>query len=183
MMEQGATSLLRRIGIPAVLLCLAFAAPTQAATPSPDAPPLGVAPEAPQSEPAPVAPARSAPAVTPTVVTQPPVVVRTVETPVYVVREAPAQQAPVTKAPARTKPVAKATPTPKPKPKTKARQPEAVAKAPPHDRNPVPLAALIPTVEELDRGLVALAGAGLAFVALGGAVMLAAARRQLGVAR
>jgi hypothetical protein len=114
-------------------------------------------------------------------VTQPRVVVRTVEEPVYVVREAPAtpatKPAATPQAPVRVKPkqVAKATPKPKPKPK----RPAVVARAEPHDRSPVPLAAFIPTVEELNRGLLALAGAGLAFVALGGAVMLAAARRQL----
>jgi hypothetical protein len=43
----------------------------------------------------------------------------------------------------------------------------------------VPLAVFVPTVEELNRGLVALAGFGLAFVALGGAVVLVAARREL----
>lgn len=174
MMEQGATSLLRRIGTSAVLCCLAFAAPAHGASPSPDPPPLGIAPEAPQPEsaaPAPVtkpAPAR--------VVTQPRVVVRTVEEPVYVVREAPATT------PTRPKPVAKAKPAAAPKPKPKPKRQEPAPKAPPHDRSPVPLAAFIPTVEELNRGLLALAGAGLAFVALGGAVMLAAARRQLGVA-
>ena len=171
MTEQGATSLLRRIGTTAVLCCLAFAAPAQGASPSPDPPPLGVAPEAPQpyrAAPAPVT--KPAPPQT-RVVTQPRVVVRTVEEPVYVVREVPATT------PTRPKPVAKAKPAAAPKPKPKRQEP--APKAPPHDRSPVPLAAFIPTVEELNRGLLALAGAGLAFVALGGAVMLAAARRQL----
>ena len=180
MIGVGGTSSLRRIGSSAVLFCLlalALAASSGAASPSPDPPPLDVAPEAPRPEPAaaPVTPSTPAPQ---PVVTQPRVVVRTVEEPVYVVREVPARTAPPPKAPARAKPVVKAklkaTPTPK--------RPAVVAKAPPHDRGPVPLAAFVPSVEELDRGLVALAGAALAFVALGGAVMLAAARRQLGVA-
>jgi hypothetical protein len=53
------------------------------------------------------------------------------------------------------------------------------ASAVPHDRRVVPLANFVPTVEELNRGLAALAGIGLALVALGGAVVLAAARREL----
>jgi hypothetical protein len=44
----------------------------------------------------------------------------------------------------------------------------------------VPLARLVPSVEELNRDLVALAGGGLGLVALGGAVVLLAARRQFG---
>ena len=176
MLEEGASSLLRRIGTSAVLCCLALAGPAYGAEPSPDPPPIGVAPEAPQPErdPTPAAATRSAPAPV-RVVTQPPVVVRTVEDPVYVVREVPAKPAATPQPPVRAKPkpVAKATPKPKPK------KPAVVLKAAPHDRSPVPLAAFIPTVEELNRGLLALAGVGLAFVALGGAVMLAAARRQL----
>ena len=79
-------------------------------------------------------------------------------------------------------------PTPKPKivVKPKPIKRAAVAKrtivpasAVPHDRGPVPLAAFVPTVEELNRGLAALAGLGLAFVALGGAVVLVTARREL----
>lgn len=185
MLEEGASSLLRRIGTPAVLFCLAFAAPANAASPSPDPPPLGVAPEAPHAKPA--RPRAPAPASTRTVATQAPVVVRTVEQPVYVVREVPAEPA-RTQQPARAKPVAKSPPKPKPNPTPKAaakpKRKAVLPPAPPHDRSPVPLATFIPTVEELDRGLLALAGAGLAFVALGGAVMLAAARRQLeGLAR
>ena len=105
-----------------------------------------------------------APVVTRTVVTPAPVVTRTV----VVTREAPAKPTPAT-----TKPVARVKPKPKPKPK-----PVFVAR--PHDRKPLPLVALIPSVEELDRGMLVLAGAGLAFVALGGAVVLLAARRELG---
>lgn len=179
MLAEGASSLLRRIGTSAVLCCLAFAAPAQGASPSPDPPPLGVAPEAPRSEPAPAPVPQPAPAPN-LVVTQPRVVVRTVEEPVYVVREVPAKPAATPQSPVRAKPKPMAKTTPKPKPK----KPVVVPKAVPHDRGPVPLAAFIPTVEELNRGLLALAGVGLAFVALGGAVMLAAARRQLeGLAR
>ncbi len=107
-------------------------------------------------------------------VTPAPVVTRRVATPI-VIEEEPARPA-VT--PAKKKPVAKkaapvrAKPKPKPKP--------AVFVARPHDRGPVPLAALIPTAEELDRGLLVLAGFGLAFVALGGGIVLLAARRELG---
>jgi outer membrane biosynthesis protein TonB len=156
-----------------LLLCLALAGPATAAAPAPDAPPLAVTPEAPQAESAPTpapAPARQAP-----VVQRAPVVTRTVVTPAPVVtrtvvktREVPAKPAPVKK-----KPVAPVKPKPKPKPK-----PVFVAR--PHDRKPLPLATLIPSVEELDRGLLVLAGGGLAFVALGGAVVLLAARRELG---
>jgi outer membrane biosynthesis protein TonB len=175
MKQMGATSSLRRIGSPAVLLCLlalGLAAPAGAASPSPDPPPLGVAPEAPRPEPE--QPVTPAPRSTAPAATQTPVVVRTVEEPVYVVREAPARTAPATKAPVRPKQAVKATPKPTPKPK-----PTAAVVTAPHDRGPVPLAAFVPSVEELNRGLVALAGGALAFVALGGAVMLAAARRQL----
>jgi len=49
----------------------------------------------------------------------------------------------------------------------------------PHDRRPLPLARFVPTVEELNRGLAALAGVGLALVAVGGALVLTAARREL----
>ena len=49
----------------------------------------------------------------------------------------------------------------------------------PHDRARVPLAAFVPAVDELDRGLLAIAGIALLLVALGGAVLLGVARRQL----
>jgi hypothetical protein len=52
----------------------------------------------------------------------------------------------------------------------------------PHDRNAVPLAAFVPSVDSIDRDLLALAGFGLLLVALGGAVVLFAARRQLALA-
>ena len=48
-----------------------------------------------------------------------------------------------------------------------------------HDRRAVPLARFVPTVEELNRGLAALAGIGLAVIAIGGAAVLAVARREL----
>ena len=178
-------SSLRRICAPTgamLLLCLVLAGPGSAGSPSPDPPPLAVAPEAPQPEPAPkLTPVRAvrqapveqrAPVVTRTVVTPAPVVTRTTVRPI-VTQDAPAKPAP---APAKKKPAAKAAPKPKPKPKPAA----VVRTLPPHDRSPVPLATLIPSVEELDRGMLVLAGAGLAFVALGGAVVLLAARRELG---
>ena len=59
-----------------------------------------------------------------------------------------------------------------------------VATLPPHDRSPVPLAAFIPTVEELDRGLLALAGAGSPSSRSAARSCSLAARRQLeGLAR
>jgi hypothetical protein len=162
-----------------LLLCLALAGPATAAAPAPDPPPLAVTPEAPQPEPASKpAPVRQAPVArqpAPVVVTPRPVVTRRVATPIVVEQDDPAKPA---AAPVKKKPVAKkavpvkAKPNPKPKP--------AVFVARPHDRSPVPLATLIPSVEELDRGMLVLAGAGLAFVALGGAVVLLAARRELG---
>lgn len=192
MAGQGATSSLRRICTPAggaLLLCLVFAGNAVAASPSPDPPPLAVAPEEPNSAPAAPAPkpkpvVRQAPVVTRTVVTPAPVVTRTVETPVIVTREVPVQAAatPAPKAKPKPKPATKAKLTPKPRPKAKPRVAAVEPVLPPHDRRPVPLARFIPTAEELNRGLVALAGGGLAFVALGGAVVLLAARRQLGVA-
>ncbi len=54
----------------------------------------------------------------------------------------------------------------------------------PHDRYRVPLAAFVasPSGDSIDRDLLALAGFGLLLVALGGAVVLFAARRQLALA-
>jgi hypothetical protein len=147
----------------------------RAAAPAPDPPPLAVAPDLPQqaAEPGPASPVSRAPAVTRTVV-------RTVVTPVDATQEAPARRevAPA----AKRKPPAKAKRTsPVPKPK---RKPVAVASRPQstHDRPLLPLAAAAEVgvaVKELDRGSLALAGGGLAFVALGGAVLLLATRRQL----
>ena len=113
-----------------------------------------------RSEPAPV---RSAPA--------------TVAPAPVVQRAAPAARAQPAQAPAaKPKPVAK----PKPiKTAAVAKRTVVPAAAVPHDRGPVPLAVFVPTVEELNRGLAAFAGLGLAFVALGGAVVLATARREL----
>ena len=156
-----------------------FAGSATAAAPAPDPPPLAVAPEAPQPSPAPASkppPApvvQQAPVVTRTVVTPAPVVTRSVATPVVVPQEEPAKPAGTQ---AKKKPAAKKVAAVKPKPKPKPVETPAL---PPHDRGPVPLVALIPAVEELDRGLLVLAGAGLAFVALGGAVVLLAARREL----
>lgn len=85
----------------------------------------------------------------------------------------------------RSAPAATPASTQKPKPgpsrvverRPVAKAAAAVARAP-HDRGRVPLAVLV-TADELDRGLLAVAGIALLLVALGGAVLLAAARRQL----
>lgn len=165
------------------LACLALLVPATAAAaaPSPDPPPLAVTPEPPET-----AATEPAPAATRTVVTSPPapVVTRTVVTPVIVTREVPARPG------AAAATTAKATPQPKAKkqkkavvaakPKPTPAEGAVVRTLPPHDRHPVPLARFVPSAEELNRGLVALAGGGLGFVALGGAVLLLAARRQFG---
>ena len=52
-------------------------------------------------------------------------------------------------------------------------------RAQPHDRSPVPLAALVLVDELPDRGLLLLGGVALLVVALGGAVVFVTARRQL----
>jgi hypothetical protein len=154
-------------------LCLAFALPVFAAAPSPDPPPLPVAPEPEPARPAPSPVVRDTRVVT-VVVTQAPVVRSS--TPSVVV---PAHRA-----------------KPKPKPKaapvkvTRVGKPKASAPAPvvrpPHDRNRLPLAAFTaspsPSADSVDRDLLALAGFGLLLVALGGAVVLFAARRQLALA-
>jgi outer membrane biosynthesis protein TonB len=159
--------LLRRRGTPAgglALLCVVLAVPAHAATPAPDPPPEAVAPEAPPVTRTQPAPARTAPVSTP--------------------RSAPVihRAAPVTRAQPVQKPAAKPKPVVKPKPTKRAtvtKRTVVPASADPHDRGPVPLAAFVPTVEELNRGLAAFAGLALAFVALGGAVVLVAARREL----
>jgi len=88
----------------------------------------------------------------------------------------------------RAAPVTRAQPVQKPaaaKPKHSVTKVAVVKKpvvhkpAVPHDRRPLPLARFVPTVEELNRGLAALAGVGLALVAVGGALVLTAARREL----
>jgi hypothetical protein len=121
--------------------------------------------------------------VTRTVVTSSPapVVTRTVVTPVIVTREVPARPSATptaTRAKPKAKPKAAVKPAVTPKPATE--QPSVARTPEPHDRHPVPLARFVPSAEELNRGLVALAGGGLGFVALGGAVLLLAARRQFG---
>ena len=183
-MHEGTSRPLRLSGMVGTLAfaCLAVLAPATAAAaaPSPDPPPLAVTPEPPEA-----AAAEPAPAVTRTVVTSSPapVVTRTVVTPVIVTREVPARPSatPATTAKATPQPKAKkkkalvaAKPTPTPT------EGAVVGTLPPHDRHPVPLTRFVPSAEELNRGLVALAGGGLGFVALGGAVLLLAARRQVG---
>jgi hypothetical protein len=146
-----------------------------AAAPAPDPPPLAVAPETPvatpEPAPAPAAAVRQAPAVTRTTVVEVPVVTRPVGTP------AATQKAPARRAVA---PVSKQKPAAKPKgAEVAATRPERT-----HDRPllPLPVAQEVAgAVERFERGPLALAGAGLAFVALGGAVVLLATRRQLGM--
>ncbi|HEX5799494.1 MAG TPA: hypothetical protein VFY02_05265 [Gaiellaceae bacterium] len=183
-MHEGTSRPLRLSGMVGTLAfaCLAVLAPATAAAaaPSPDPPPLAVTPEPPEA-----AAAEPAPAVTRTVVTSSPgpVVTRTVVTPVIVTREVPARPSatptgPRAKPKPKPKAAVKAAVTPKPKPATE--QPSVARTPQPHDRHPVPLARFVPSAEELNRGLVALAGGGLALVALGGGVLLLAARRQFG---
>jgi len=166
MARQGRRSLLRRRGTPVgglALLCIVLAVPARAASPSPDPPPQAVAPEPPPVTHSQSAPARSTP-------------VRVAPAPV-VHRAAPAVRVQPRQAPA-AKP--KSVVKPKPIKKAAVKKPTVVpASAVPHDRGPVPLAAFVPTVDELNRGLAALAGLGLVFVALGGSVVLVAARREL----
>jgi hypothetical protein len=155
-------------------VCLVFAATSLAATPAPDPPPVAVAPERPpvaKTVPLPVqrAPVRSGKAtVAP---------VRVVHRAAPVVRGQSAQlPAAKPKRAVRPKPTKSATVT---KPAAPIKRNVVSASAAPHDRGPVPLAALAPTVEALNRGLAAFAGVALAFVTLGGALVLVTARREL----
>lgn len=140
----------------AVLLCAVLAGPAPAAAPTPDPPPLAVAPEAPPvtgKQPLPVRPAP-------------------VSTPGPVVRSAPATLAAKPATTLKQKPAAR-------RPVAQKRQGSVSVPRQPHDRGPVPLAALVVIDELPDRGLLTLAGGALLLVALGGAVVLFAARRQL----
>ena len=142
------------------MLCVVLAMPAQAA-PSPDPPPVAVAPEPPpvaRTQPALV---RSTPVTTPSAA---PVIDRI---------------APVSRGQSVQKPAAK------PKPKPAARKPVAQKQpvtAPvhvqPHDRNRVPLAALV-VVDELNRGLLAFGGVLLLVTTLSGGMVLWAGRRVL----
>jgi outer membrane biosynthesis protein TonB len=165
MADRGVGSSLRRLCAPTgalVALCLALAVSATAATPSPDPPPQPAPPKAEPVQPTVTVVVRQAP-----VVTRAPVVQR---------------PAPVAKAPAK-----RVKPKPGPAKVTRVVKPRASAPAPvvppPHDRYGAPLAALAaspsPSVDSIDRDLLALAGFGLLLVALGGAVVLFAARRQL----
>ena len=181
---QGLGSSLRRRGAPtgavaSLALVLAVSAPAATPAPEPDAPPLAVAPEAPPATRAEPVPVRR-----PQVVVPAPVV-RQVAPVVAVVPTQPA----ATPAPKPSvKPKAKAKPrsTPKPRAAPKAKRPAAAARHAvatplriPHDRGPVPLAALRLGADSLDRGLLAIAGLGLLLVTLGGGVVLASVRREL----
>jgi hypothetical protein len=170
MLEPWFGSPLRRLcastGV-VVALCVLLALPAFGAAPAPDPPPLSVAPEPQPEQPAPAPVVRQAPVVTPRVVTQTPLV-RT-STPAVVVPVQRAKTKPKAAAPVKVARVVK----------PKAQTPVA---RPPHDRNKVPLAAFVPSVDSIDRDLLALAGFGLLLVAVGGAVVLFAARRQLALA-
>jgi hypothetical protein len=167
MADWGVGSSLRRVCAPAgalFALGLIFAVSVSAA-PSPDPPPLPPAPpkEQPVQPTVTVVVRQPAPVVTPAPVVQRPAPVA----------KAPVQRAKPKPAPVKVKPIVK---------------PKAAAPAPvvrvPHDRNRVPLAAFVaaPSSDSIDRDLLALAGFGLLLVALGGAVVLFAARRQLALA-
>ena len=153
--------MLRRRGTPAgglALLCVVLAVPAQAATPVPDPPPAAVAPEAPPMTRTQPAPARSAPVV----VTPKPVVHRAAP----VVRAQPVQAPVATPKPAARKPIVQKQPVAAPE------------RAQPHDRNRVPLAALV-VVDELNRGLLAFGGVLLLVTTLSGGMVLWAGRRML----
>jgi hypothetical protein len=164
MREPWFGSTLRRLCAPTgavVALCLFLALPAFAsAAPSPDPPPLPVAPEPEPTQPAPASVVQQAP-----VVTQAPVVRSS--TPVVVV---PVRQ---------TKPKPKAAAPVKVARVVNPKVPVPTPVARPHDRNRVPLAAFVPSVDSIDSDLLALAGFGLLLVALGGAVVLEVGRRVL----
>ena len=154
---------MRRLRAPtgALLALVLVLAASALAGPAPDPPPL---PAPPKAEPV---------QLTVTVVRQVPVV-----------RPAPVvtHSSPVAKAPARRVKTKPAKVTAKRVAKPKSSKPAPVLR-PPHDRTRVPLAAFTPpsspAVDSVDRDLLALAGLGLLLVAMGGAVVLFAARRQL----
>ena len=164
MARQGRRSLLRRRGVPVGALAALFvvlAVPARAATPSPDPPPNAVTPEPPpvtRTQPAPV---RSATVSTPS---SAPVIHRA---------------APVTRAQPVQKPAAKPKPEPAArKPIVHKQQVAAPERAQPHDRNRVPLAALV-VVDELNQGLLAFGGLLLLVTTLSGGMVLWAGRRIL----
>jgi hypothetical protein len=164
----GVGSSVRRLCAPTgVLLVLGLVLAASAlAAPSPDPPPL----PPPKTEP--VQP-------TVTVVVQAPVVTPTPVRHSTPVAKAPAQRVKPKPAPAPAKAKVKRVVKPK------ASKPVPVVR-PPHDRNRVPLVAFTPSpspaADSIDRDLLALAGFGLLLVAIGGAVVLFAARRQLALA-
>lgn len=156
----GVGSSLRRMAAPAgamALLGLVLAAPGFAATPTPDPPPLGVAPDPPAAaKPRPVAPVSAA-------------------------RAAPARRAPFVQVRPAPSPAPAATPKPVAKKAPVVRKvPGSVpAPRPPHDRHTVPLATFLVPEGGLDRGLLAVAGFLLLLATFGGSVVLAVARREL----
>ena len=167
MARRGRWSLLRRRGTPAgglALLCVVLALPAQAATPAPDPPPGAVAPEPPPAARTQPAPVRSAPVV----VAPAPVVHRAAP----VVRAQPPVAKP--KAVVKKEAVAKA----KPKATGRPLPGRTVVGAIPHDRARLPLGVL-EAADELDRSLLAVAGALLLVITLSGGTVLWAGRRAL----
>ncbi len=163
-------SSLRRLSAPTGvlgLLCLVVAATSFAATPTPDPPPSAIAPEAPPAAKAPAVTVQRTPVATPA----PAPVVRR---PAPVVRSTPTVTPSV-----QPKPAAKPKATPRVAKRGAAAPEHVVVQRTPHDRRPVPLAAFVVAEELFDRGLLAVAGFSLLLVALGGAVLLGVARRQL----
>jgi hypothetical protein len=151
-------------------LVAAVLVPAATAAPAPDPPPL----PAPDAQPtAPPASTRTAPRATSTPRTPQPTYVAPAP---VVVTPAPSS-AP---APVKPKPKAVVKPRSKPVPNTQRRSTQEVVTTAPHDRFRVPLARFVPTVEELDRALLAGAALTLVAVAVAGAVVLVAARRQFG---
>jgi hypothetical protein len=155
-----------RTGVVPTLCALLACAPASAAAPAPDPPPSQLQPDPPPEAVTTPAPARSS--------APPPAVA--------IVRPA---------APA----VTASPPAPSPQPHRRPR-PQAAAKAKPvstpraagtvripRDSAPMPRTAATPAAELLEPGRLALAGVVLAFVALGGAIVLGAGHRAMTGAR
>ena len=174
-------SLLRRSGPVGAFcfVCLAFLVPSSyaAGAPSPDPPPLAVAPDPQHSAPVVVSPPREreAPVVqTPAIRSFTPAPAATAA-PAPVVQEPPALRT--------TPPVKKKRPVvrkQKPAPVSSPTPSVSPPRSAPHDVWHAPRAAVaVREVEVLPRGRLALAGAALALVALGGGVILGVGGRTL----
>ena len=180
MTEWGVGSSVGRLcALTGALLALGLVAAAPAlAAPSPDPPPLPAPPKAEPVQPT-VTVVREVPVVTPAPVVRQSTPVAKTPAPVgrhsTPVAKAPVQRVKPRPAPAKVKPVVK----------PKAAKPAPIVR-PPHDRNRVPLVAFTPSsspaADSVDRDLLALAGFGLLLVAMGGAVVLFVARRQLALA-